>query len=126
MFQFLFVLDLCNKDPPSFLETYFEGVPLLQCRVLWREPNFVRNFCCARPQSLWHQSHSAARCRQLHGILLYAMFCLLRLKDVLITTVHFHEFGKLDLNTFVVQAVYIRPFRKLRLVCWETWESLHA
>ena len=29
MFQFLFVLDLCNKDPPSFLETSFEGVPLL-------------------------------------------------------------------------------------------------
>ena len=50
-----------NKDPPSFLETYFEGVPLLQCRVLWRKPSFVRNFCCAQHQGLWRQAHSDAR-----------------------------------------------------------------
>jgi len=40
-----------NKDPfCSFSETYFKGVPLLQCRFLRREPRVVRNFWHVQPE----------------------------------------------------------------------------
>ena len=66
MFQFIFVPALTRIL--LFLETHFEGVLLLQCRVLLRGPSFVGNYCCVRHEGLWRQAHPAARCRKSHGV----------------------------------------------------------
>ena len=114
-----------NKDPPSFLDTYFEGLPLLRCRVLRRKPSLGRNFCCVQPQGLPRQAHSAARFWNSHDVFFCAMFHLLRLKDGVVTTVHSPEFAKLDLHTRARAVVrYIQVFLSyLCRLCSQTSSS---
>ena len=71
---------------------------LLQRRVLRREPNLVRNFLAYSKNKFGRKLSLLRGSGNLMASFFYAMTRLLRLKDVLITTVHSPEFAKLDLN----------------------------
>ena len=94
---FCFLLKFLYKFSSFLSETRSEGVPLLQRCVLRSKPSLVRIFLAYSKKMFGHKL-SLLRGSGNHMAPFFYATRLLRLKDVLIATVHSLEFAKLDLN----------------------------